>query len=412
MPDLEARSAQLIERLLADGALRARFRADPATVLREYGLEDLAGESPPGAALRTLELRQSRSSLAGAMFAAAAEGVELAGVAARAAPHLAHDAAGLVRELEHHPGHPHPARGHRAADAGLPAESIPPLHEQARSGAGSGSGTTTVGPAPAGSGTTTVGPAPNGSGTTTVGPAPNGSGTTTIGPAPSGAATPPPQPQGAGEGTTVLDPGRPSTASPEHARGGSLSGHGVTVLDPTQAAPHDVLRYPGDDASPRQLALWMGAHAVRAGLPPALHVMAALTESGLRNLPYGDRDSLGFFQMRASIWDQGSYAGYAGRPELQLQWFIDQALAVRAAHAADPAFGKEPASFGEWVAEIEQPAAAYRGRYQGELAAAQSLIGGFDFHAALTAAPSPGELALRVAEHFLGTPYQWGGASP
>ena len=56
--------------------------------------------------------------------------------------------------------------------------------------------------------------------------------------------------------------------------------------------------------------------------------MASLVESGLQNLSYGHADSVGFFQMRASIWDQGEYAGYAQRPELQLEWFLDHAEAM------------------------------------------------------------------------------------
>ena len=59
--------------------------------------------------------------------------------------------------------------------------------------------------------------------------------------------------------------------------------------------------------------------------------MAALVESGLRNLAYGHADSVGFFQMRVGIWDKGAYAGYLARPELQLRWFADHAIAVREA---------------------------------------------------------------------------------
>ena len=38
--------------------------------------------------------------------------------------------------------------------------------------------------------------------------------------------------------------------------------------------------------------------------------MAGLVESSLRNLDYGDADSIGYFQMRVSIWDHGQYSGY------------------------------------------------------------------------------------------------------
>ncbi len=124
--------------------------------------------------------------------------------------------------------------------------------------------------------------------------------------------------------------------------------------------------YPGDTAPPEAIARWMGATAAEAGLPPELPVMASLVESGLRNLNYGDRDSVGFFQMRTGIWNTGVYAGYPTRPNLQMQWFIDRALAVKADRIAggNASFGSDPATFGEWVADIERPAEQYRGRYQ------------------------------------------------
>ena len=74
-------------------------------------------------------------------------------------------------------------------------------------------------------------------------------------------------------------------------------------------APDD---YPGDDATKQDIAAWMAAEAEKRGLPPELPVMASLVESGLRNLSYGDADSVGFFQMRTSVWDQGDYEGYHG----------------------------------------------------------------------------------------------------
>lgn len=65
------RSAELIERLLGDPDLRRRFRTDPAEVLRQHGLSGMASDLGHGRrALLTLELRESRSSLAGAMVAA------------------------------------------------------------------------------------------------------------------------------------------------------------------------------------------------------------------------------------------------------------------------------------------------------------------------------------------------------
>jgi hypothetical protein len=39
------------------------------------------------------------------------------------------------------------------------------------------------------------------------------------------------------------------------------------------------------------------------GVPGELPVMRALVESGLKNLTYGDQDSVGFFAMRMGIWN-------------------------------------------------------------------------------------------------------------
>ena len=72
--------------------------------------------------------------------------------------------------------------------------------------------------------------------------------------------------------------------------------------------------------------------------------MAALVESDVKNLNYGDADSVGFFQMRVGIWNHGEYAGYPERPELQAKWFIDTALAVKKDRIGDGDvdFGKDP----------------------------------------------------------------------
>src|SRR5262249_37446116 len=101
---------------------------------------------------------------------------------------------------------------------------------------------------------------------------------------------------------------------------------------------------PGDAAPAAAVAQWMAGGGQRRDIPGELPVMAALVESGLRNLNYGDRDTVGYFQMRASIWNAGPYAGFPDHPELQLRWFLDQATAVRAQHraAGDASFGESP----------------------------------------------------------------------
>ena len=100
--------------------------------------------------------------------------------------------------------------------------------------------------------------------------------------------------------------------------------------------------YPGDHAPRSAIAAWMGDAAQRAGLPRELPVMAALVESGLKNDHYGDRDSLGFFQMRTSIWDHGKYAGFPNDPRLQLRWFIDEAQALKATRLREGVHGFGP----------------------------------------------------------------------
>ena len=171
-------------------------------------------------------------------------------------------------------------------------------------------------------------------------------------------------------------------------------------------------KYPGDDAPRAQLAAWMARAPHDRGLPPELPVMASLVESGVQNLSYGDADSVGFFQMRASIWDQGEYAGYAGRPELQLEWFLDHAEAVKQQRVARGLPVDDPARYGEWIADVERPAAQFRGRYQLRLDDARDLLAAFEPPEAAPAAGERAAAALAFARSMMGTPYKWGGETP
>jgi cell wall-associated NlpC family hydrolase len=158
--------------------------------------------------------------------------------------------------------------------------------------------------------------------------------------------------------------------------------------------------------------------------------MASLVESRLSNINFGDADSIGYFQMRTSIWDQGEYKGYGEKPELQLKWFIDHALHEKQKRVArgDVAFLKDSGKWGEWVADVERPAEQYRYRYQERLAEARELLRGAQDSAAPPPAPDAdldaavagaevdaapqAKKALAIAKEYLGTPYQWGGATP
>jgi hypothetical protein len=135
--------------------------------------------------------------------------------------------------------------------------------------------------------------------------------------------------------------------------------------------------YPGDAAPREAIAQWMASGASAATLPRELPVMGALVESGLANLKLADVDGSGFFQMRVSIWNTNEYAGFPEHPELQLQWFVDQATAIRrlrlAAGGPDPALVET--DWGEWIADVLRPAEQFRGRYQLRLAEARALVG-------------------------------------
>jgi hypothetical protein len=134
--------------------------------------------------------------------------------------------------------------------------------------------------------------------------------------------------------------------------------------------------YPGDNAARESVAGWMAGAAKAAGIPAELPVMASLTDAGLKNVQSGDADSAGYFQMRIPIWNSGAYEGFPDHPTLQRQWFIDQALAIRQQRVAagNSQFGSDTAQWGEWVADVQRPAAQYRGRYQLRLDEARSLV--------------------------------------
>ena len=195
------------------------------------------------------------------------------------------------------------------------------------------------------------------------------------------AAAPPAAAAGAPEPLWVPDP-QQLVAEPDAAAEARIEVAAPVALDTAVA----------DDPSRLAVAHWMASAAREAGLPGELPVMASLVESGLRNLPYGDADSVGLFQMRLSVWNKGPYEGYLARPELQLRWFVEHAITVRDARRAggDGAFGDDPATWGEWIADVEQPHGRYRGRYALRLAEARALL-------ALPApAVAPFELGLTV----------------
>src|SRR4051794_1805590 len=120
----------------------------------------------------------------------------------------------------------------------------------------------------------------------------------------------------------------------------------------------------------------MGVGAIGAGLPAELPVIGALVESELANLHSGSADAVGYFQIRTSIWDRGAYAGYPDDPELQLRWYLDQAIAVnqRRTASGDEPYGDDSSDWGEWAADVLRPLDEYRDRYQARLPDARELL--------------------------------------
>jgi hypothetical protein len=311
--DHDPEATRLVERLLRDPAFRRRFRQEPVGSCALLGLEDIALRlHAHPASHQGLEPRELRSSVAGVVLAAAVESVAIEQAVV--------------------------AYGTDGIDAVRGAAGEIDLH--------------------------TVGEVIRG------GPEPlPPSGPIEIAPLPGQPVAPP-------AGVVPPVPVTPDplwtpevTVASQEAAAAAASAPAFGVF-----ADGD---YPGDAASSVAVAQWMAAGAQAAQLPPELPVMAALTESNLTNLPYGDADSVGFFQMRTSVWNHGPYAGYLRHPDRQLEWFVDHAVAVRdrmiASGAGDPT--DDPDRYGEWIANVERPAAQYRERYLTHLEDARTLLG-------------------------------------
>ena len=493
-PEQAERAAALLERLLSDPAYRSEFRADPAAACAAEGLPEVAAQLGRGRALETLEIRESRSSLAGVLMAAALEGASLAVLVdhAQAAAPVDPEAAKALAQLTQN-GQPAVPPPPAPVDPTTPVDGAPPAVDVTTTPAPPAVDVTTT-PAPPADITpapppveTVAPPPPVVDPPAPVAPAPavdviGGPAPATTAAAdpsvqflpavsatdappvaaadqvePLSASAPPPVPVAPAQPVTgVLQ----QVAQQQPAAVQAPATVGALPAVPAVADHVDALAvasgpnpYPGDAAPPAAIAAWMARDAQAAGLPPELPVMASLVESGLHNLTGGDRDSVGFFQMRTGIWDRGAYAGFQQNPELQMRWFIDHALAIKAKRIAegDATYGQDPSTYGNWVADVEVPYEPYRGRYQLRLDDARALLAQagpapapatgvpVSADAAAGAAPavpaadvagpvidiapgvpvmdaqaaSPTALnAIRIAAQYLGTPYHFGGASP
>ena len=127
--------------------------------------------------------------------------------------------------------------------------------------------------------------------------------------------------------------------------------------------------FPGENAAPATIAAWMAARAAERGLPGELPVMAALARSGLSNLPVDRAGRAGYFGMLERLWGDGPYAGFQGDPPLQLEWLLNQLIAIRdrAVFLGARHFGERSSQWGEWItlALVAGRPAAYEARLRG-----------------------------------------------
>jgi len=194
---------------------------------------------------------------------------------------------------------------------------------------------------------------------------------------------------------------------------GALAGLAGTVEAGNACAPNagPVVELDDDQAVSARVIVAVGQ---QRGIPTRgllIALMTAMQESGLRNLDYGDRDSLGLFQQRPSMgWGtpdqvrEPTYAAAAffGGPSSPTDnpglldvvgWesmpLTEAAQAVQRSAFPD-AYAKWEAAARTWLADIlDDPAAATAAGCVPESESAR--------------------VAITAAERWLGTPYAWGG---
>ncbi|HEX6403289.1 MAG TPA: C40 family peptidase [Pseudonocardiaceae bacterium] len=192
---------------------------------------------------------------------------------------------------------------------------------------------------------------------------------------------------------------------------GAPCGSVLASTDPRELPPVAV-RVSDLDPEQRAIIEQIVAIGKQRGLPPRawqIAIQAGMTESRLHNLHYGDRDSLGIFQMRPSQgW--GSVAQVTD-PVYEINKFYDVLVRVP---------GWETQRPGDSAQDIER--SAFPARYHQWEPLAVNVIGavGGDVTpyvraSCTTPLPVPSEVAGRAIQYALGEvgkPYVWGATGP
>ena len=192
---------------------------------------------------------------------------------------------------------------------------------------------------------------------------------------------------------------------------GAPCGSVLSATDPREA-PRVAIRVGDLDTEQRAIVEQIIAIGKQRQLPPRawqIAIQAGMTESRLHHLPYGDRDSLGIFQMRPSQgW--GSVAQVTD-PVYEINKFYDVLVRVP---------GWETQRPGDSAQDIER--SAFPARYHRWEPLAVNVIGavGGDVTpyvraSCTTPLPVPSEVAGRAIQYALGEvgkPYVWGATGP
>jgi cell wall-associated NlpC family hydrolase len=192
---------------------------------------------------------------------------------------------------------------------------------------------------------------------------------------------------------------------------GTPCGSVLASTDPRDA-PRVAVRVEDLDQEQRAIVGMIIEIGKQRGLPPRawqVAIQAGMTESRLHNLNYGDRDSLGIFQMRPS---QGwGTVSQVTDPVYEINKFYDVLLSIPDWETRRP---------GDIAQAIERSAFPTRYHQWETLAVnAISAVGGdvtqFVKASCTTPLPAPSEVAGKAMQYALGEvgkPYVWGATGP